>query len=626
MNGIHTILTGGDWPTFFNQTIKELPWSPQVWYSVNGNGFGQNVAFILGYKTFFSILVKLCTEVLHLPWVITEKVIFFIPFWLLAILGSYFLSRYFFKNKPFNFLSSIIFATNTYALMLVGGGQMGVALSYALSPFVLLSLLQVFELQTLKRIAIASLLVGILLCIDPRVALIVLLISFVFLIFMYSKRKLLVFLSIGIVSVLLNSFWVVPFLFSGTRGLSEAYTGTDMLYFLSFAKLENSIGLLQPNWPENIFGKVGFMRPEFVLVSVLAFSSLIFVRKKTDRLIVIVALTALIGAFLAKGVNDPFGEIYYFLSNHVPLFTMFRDSTKWYLMIALSCSILIPFTLLRLSQLKIKLPYKTYVVFLLFALVWVVTIRQAIMGQLTGTFQAKTIPSEYIQLEKLLASQQEFSRILWVPQQSRFGYYSETHPAVSSYDLTLSHDAKPNFSFLQKKTTYGFVRDSAVRYVVVPFDPQGEIYLTDRKYDPKVYTQFYENMKDIPWLTQDLTFRKIGVFKVKDPKMLAYIASDYKPISLTKVTQTSYVGNVKRLAASARIVFSQEFDKHWILKTKNATFTSTPYKKKFNSFFVPMGTTEFTIKYATQKWVTVGMYISLMTMVIVVVAVLFRKK
>ncbi len=53
-------------------------------------------------------------------------------------------------------------------------------------------------------------------------------------------------------------------------------TSVAAVQFFSFAKLDNAIALLHPNWPENIFGKVSFFRSEFLLLPIIAFSPLLF--------------------------------------------------------------------------------------------------------------------------------------------------------------------------------------------------------------------------------------------------------------------------------------------------------------------------------------------------------------
>src|SRR4029079_9609109 len=150
------------------------------------------------------------------------------------------------------------------------------------------------------------------------------------------RSILYLFIIPGVITFLLHFYWIFPIIMMGRNpasDLSDIYTSSQSLAFFSFAKLENAIGLLHPNWPENIFGKVAFLRPEFLLLPIFAFSSLFFVEKEDKAkkiLLLSLILLSIISIFLAKVTNEPFGEIYKFLFNAVPGFVMFRDSTKWY--------------------------------------------------------------------------------------------------------------------------------------------------------------------------------------------------------------------------------------------------------------------------------------------------------
>ena len=157
-----------------------------------------------------------------------------------------------------------------------------------------------------------------------------------------------------LIAVLVHSFWVLPVALGGSSAaaLGEEFTNPGMLKFLSVADFSHAISLLHPNWPENLFGKVYFMQPEFLVLPVIAFASLLFIKPttKNKQLITYFSLLALIGAFLAKGVQEPGGAVFQWMFAHIPGFVMFRDPTKFYVYIALGYSILIPFTLERITK------------------------------------------------------------------------------------------------------------------------------------------------------------------------------------------------------------------------------------------------------------------------------------
>ena len=135
--------------------------------------------------------------------------------------------------------------------------------------------------------------------------------------------------------------------------LGLAYSSLEAVKFFSFAKLEDTIGLLHPNWPENVFGKVGFPKPEFFILPLLAFCSLFFIKneeKNKRKYILYFIVLGLLGIFLAKGTNEPFGVIYLWMFNHIPGFVMFRDPSKWYILIVISYSMLIPYSISKIYE------------------------------------------------------------------------------------------------------------------------------------------------------------------------------------------------------------------------------------------------------------------------------------
>ena len=214
MNNLLQIFSTGDLPLYFLKQIQELSIYPYIWSSINGNGFGQNVSFILGFKLFFAFLSKFLLEILNLRWEIAEKVFFIPVFFTLSFLAAYLFSKLFFEDRILRVISGIIYATNTYALMLVSGGQFGVYFAYAFSPIVLWS----FFKEKVNPIT-SGLIFGFLLLLDPRIAGIVLISIFLFSIF--QKRSIRPILTSFLIGILLN-FNCSSFI--GYNSLNSIYT------------------------------------------------------------------------------------------------------------------------------------------------------------------------------------------------------------------------------------------------------------------------------------------------------------------------------------------------------------------------------------------------------------------
>ena len=364
-NFFPTNLTSGDWHFFFQNSLNGFV--PGIWgwdFSYN-NGLGGSDIFLLGLNSYFLNGSYLFLKILNIPWWLTERIMWYWPFLIISIFSSYYMNKIFFKEGWI--FSVIIFLTNTYTLLLIGGGQVGVAIAYSLSPLILGIYANVLKTsyrkseysELITKILIAGVVLGIQIFFDLRIAYITfgaVILLFFFNIKNISKKNIFSFLSSCIIAFMLNYFWIFPQSLMNENPIQQfgpIYSSEGAVKFFSFANFENAFGLLHPNWPQNIFGKVEFMKPEFLLLPILAYSSLFFIKKneKNDEenqqnmYVLFFALLGLIGTFLAKGANDPFGFIYIWLFKHVPGFIMFRDPTKWYLLIVLAYSILIPYTI-----------------------------------------------------------------------------------------------------------------------------------------------------------------------------------------------------------------------------------------------------------------------------------------
>src|SRR3989344_5497997 len=354
-------LSSGDWSFNFRQTLKSFTIFPYTW-SWTGfvTGLGGNTSFFLGLSTYFSSTANILSNFFNIPWVLIEKFVWFWPFLMISVFSSHFLFKKLFSEK-FALLSPSIFLFNTYILMIVGGGQMGIAIAYSIVPLVLYSFIKLNRNIKLKYSLLFGVLFGILVMFDLRIAYIMLFALVIY--FLFNIKQLIIgkdlkeivinisyiFIIPFAVSSFLHAFWILPLLVfhqNPVQSFGTVYTSVEAVKFFSFAKFEDAISLLHPNWPENIFGKVGFMKPEFLILPILAYSSLLFVsikhkteNRKQRTYILFFAFLGLLGAFLAKGANEPFGGVYLWLFQNIPGFVMFRDPTKWYALIAVSYSI-----------------------------------------------------------------------------------------------------------------------------------------------------------------------------------------------------------------------------------------------------------------------------------------------
>lgn len=641
-------LSSGDWIYNFPESIKSFTVWPYIWQVSVNNGFGGNVGPLLGLSLYYFVTSVILSSTFHISWEIIEKIVWFWPFLVLSIFSSWYFFRRVFPKNNLYLLPSIIFLLNTYALMLVGGGQMGVALGYAVAPLVLALFLPLVtnEEFVFKNSVLAGMVFALQVLFDIRIAYIS-----VFMVFMYTlfffvlliqkeymrelahriRSVVLSFLIVGLLTFLLHFFWIAPLILfrnNPFQQVGEAYTSVGSVRFFSFARFSDAFSLLHPNWPENIFGKVYFMRPEFLIIPILAYIGFVFFKQEKDRKqkFLFFGLLGLVGAFLSKGANEPFGDLYLWLFKTVPGFKMFRDSTKFYLLTAVSYSVLIPLSLSLISQKMAQvLPfiYKKNIkkstvligISALFIIFWFITIRQALLGQLGGTFKPHFI-QEYSMLKDFLNTDYRFSRTLWIPGAHRFGFYSSTHPAVSADLFFREASLSGILKQFDNPQAEKLLQYAAVKYVIVPYDSEGEFFLKDRKYDERKHQKTIQNLENIPWLIKRGSFGRITVFEVPNPKDHFWIVSGRSnKIEYKNLSPTNYEVTVYNASKGEQLVFSEAFDKNWITRSEGKIISSKPYKNRFNSFFLPKnGNYNIVIQYAPQIWVNAGLFISFVSL------------
>ena len=135
----------------------------------------------------------------------------------------------------------------------------------------------------------------------------------------------------------LNVFWILPFATAGAMS-ENAGVGRD-LFGNDYFELQEALFLSHPFWTG--YG-VQWMSNQptpwwLTILGILAFVGFWVGRK--NPYVVFFALIALIGIFLGKQVDPPFGNSYYWLYENLPGFNAFREASKFYVLIALGYSV-----------------------------------------------------------------------------------------------------------------------------------------------------------------------------------------------------------------------------------------------------------------------------------------------
>lgn len=127
-------------------------------------------------------------------------------------------------------------------------------------------------------------------------------------------------------------------------------------------------------------------------------------------------LIGIAGAFMAKGANEPLGNINIWIFSIIPGMQMFRDPTKWYTLVAVSYAMLIPYSLYKFSETFLNFKkFQNYKIFnirrvvLSMGIIWVLLHGMTYYSHPVRKVFTK-VPLEYVQLKEFIYDNDSFYR------------------------------------------------------------------------------------------------------------------------------------------------------------------------------------------------------------------------
>lgn len=501
------------------QSENIFPW---IWRETNvADGLGEYTAITLWSQTlhaFFGILYQI-----NLPFSFLTKMLVGLIL-LLSIISMLRLLEHIKVKSPYKEAGSIFYILNTFFLLLVDGGQLTLALAYAIFPLSFYFFLLLLETANLKRRLLFTFSVLAISIFDIRIVYLQFWVCAIFVLFKFflspsKKEVVLIFKEVllsAIFTILIifsfHAYWILPALVVKTPQLPQTYERVSQIDFLSFSTLLHSLALSQPHWYKNIFGKISEVSFEFLLIPALAFAALALVRKNIH--VGFWAIIAILGIFLSKGSNPPLTQIYSYLFVNVPGFSLFRDPAKFYFLICISYTILIAFSLQAIGKF-FKLAPLVFIILLF----WM--IRPLYLGQMSGLFSEPSFKKEYSQLKDVLTEDKDFSRVFWIPNSAPLGYVGPNHPLLEASRLAGKRPFSPaisgtyeTYNFLREAPYMGEIFDvSGIGYIAYPFiDSKKEEKDFDKE---KYYYDFLDQLSNLPWLSK-IEYSGIPLLKVND--------------------------------------------------------------------------------------------------------------
>ena len=529
------VRVANDFPYITPDFLKSNLSLPSTWTYRSAEGLGEYAVPTLWSWPFQIINGVLANVGLNYSVILYLTLIF--PIFILGVYSINKFLKHFGVSKAGRVVGGLLYLGNTYFLLLIDGGQLSIALEYALFPlvFVLItdSINKGFRNKLVAALAVVAM--GVL---DPRAIFLMALLvgGYVFYLLVHRRKRgeliknsFTTLLVILFTYVGLNFYWILPSLLSKASFVPPGYVVATQ----SFATLRDAITLHQPQWYLNVFGKTGRASIAFFAIPIFVFGAVFLVNK--NKKILFWTIVATFSIFMAKGVSPPLGGIYSWLFNNIPGFFVFRDSTKFFFLVALSYSLLLGYTMSTLSakagwvligKKKISIPVVLFTAYLVFL------IRPIYLGRMTGMFSVQPMEKSFFELQKLLDSDDQFGRILWLPGRVSLSYATTSHPALEGLRLLRERPVEVGvvgtydlFNFLRESTYMGqIMKVLGVKYIAYPEADERRVELKpeDRDY----YQVFLEQISGLPWIDKKVFGDPYNVYQTKETKDRFFVAGN----------------------------------------------------------------------------------------------------
>ncbi len=538
-----------DYPLVATSTLLGYLDLPRLWNELGSVGLGEFGSFVLWsypMSLFSGVLAHL-----HINFSLQERVVFIIPILIFGILGIKFLLKKYELSKTAIFISALFYLTTTYFLLLVDGGQLSIALVYSLFPLAYYLIDNSLD-GNIKSKLVALLVILLITALDVRLLFLLIIVFLVKYIFDWKKGFILTSKSyiisgivIGVGWFLINLFWIVPILkYPLSTSLYSSLTQDTGIQPTTW---KHALLLLQPQWYKNVFGVVPQINYLFAGIPVVAFfvSVLLMVGKflkiqpllkiRWKKEIVFWTAVALIGIFLAKGTNPPFGFIYDLLFKRVPGFSLFRDSTKFFFLVALSYSVLIAFGIdwiLKMLDNKFKNKQIFKVIPWVFVIYCLFLISPVFTGKMTGTFSKPIYTKESSVVADIINKDNDYSRIFFIPSRAPLGYTSPLHPSVEALRLL---SLRPfaigvvgnyeKFNYLREASYMGELFSVAgIKYIYYPYPDTRRETLKQDNID--YYYAFISQLTNLSWIEGRISDPPLAVLKTKKTKEHIFLSGN----------------------------------------------------------------------------------------------------
>lgn len=609
------LLNSGDWIYLFNTQSNVYSQSVLYYSFVN---FGFNTFFPNNW--FFYVAYSALSPLLG--WDVFTRIFFLIPIVFFTPIFSFYFFKKLYNNNLFAFSASLLYTFNTIFLKL----QLD-WITYAYIWWILPALILCIDnyFITSKKIflILTSMLIFLSATYEIRITFLVLLLT-VSLTFMYCADNFFNRQNLSHVGMIIFSIcaglvphtaWAIPILFSGD--MKSALEGASPGPFNSFYGILDVLTLHTYSWVNNLVREPFFKQNieiRFFLIPIVSFIGIFNVRRyiKIKNIVLYrwLSIVLLISILLGKQGNIPFENLYDWLFYNVPLFNIYRESSKFLIFLSLAISVFFGFGIVTIYRyLKNKLVSVMIITSIL--TVGILWNTQHFIDQEIGYMtKGVNIEYDYSVLSEALSNDSVFGRTLWIPTRPRFGFYSYTHPNLNSTDLlqlqdnilntSSSNSAWVNYTKIITDNSLRFALDKlSVKYVIIPLVEKNQKLNKDGLYEDTLesfeyYGDYNDYYKLIPSInlphSKIASFNKLTIFENPTSRPHLYTSDepeDYKEnlpyinVDMLGYTPTQYEFNVSTISANTYLYFTDTYSKSWKLSAKGNNLIASLFDKNY---------------------------------------------
>lgn len=578
-------LVAGDWIFHNREFLLEFYRMPQMWDTFWNFGSVDIMPVIDVPQFLYGVLAH------FFDYALLERIVYFWPILIFSYFGILKLGKMIFQEDKIGlFFFALLFLFNTYILS-VQTSFITYASVYALSPITFYLFIKLLtEKFSVKNVLFAALILLLCSFYEPRglVALSYFL-SLYFLYILLTAKKLKMdatvsFITAYVVFIVLNFYWILPQIFLAEK------TGVISLQtvFVPFNSILDAFSFHNYAWSGNLFddfSMVAFQKITssfyFFIITVLTFSPVLFYKKlRYQSLVFFLLSSSLVGVFLLKQQNQPFGAIYEWLFYHLPTFNLFRESNKFILFL-LPISLLFGLSVSFLES-KIKAPSTKMVFLVLVSSLVLINIRPILNQQIQGVFINRSMPEDYITLNQFILNQETYSRSLFVPRSSNWAINTNNHPKISQVDMVENWVDTNSKIPTDQKIIDMFERDysdallniSSVGYVIVPIKDTANDDDFFKYYGEREF--FVEELDKVSYLKRiDIGTEELVVYENENFRPHIYATEEaetiYDDVPFEKVdfqfkNPTEYSVNLKNISKPTYINFSEKYHPDWKIR------------------------------------------------------------